>query len=212
MFFNYAQRLSRRVSTRIYFLPRDNRLRRSSDLINFNYHPVSRLFLCSAATDVEIIPFLGLHACRDVPSRRGVLPVLEPERDAAGILGRKHNHRPRGQASNLPSLRLGLLQSSRLQVTGSNSTSAGTKKNAFNFPERRLNEFHFPNRIKMCTKVTMKDLITVHHEMAHIQYFLRYNGLPREFRDGANPGTRTFPSFPPGINGTYVTKPLQKVR
>lgn len=44
------------------------------------------------------------------------------------------------------------------------------------------------DRIKMCTKVTMKDLITVHHEMAHIQYFLRYSGLPREFRDGANPG------------------------
>ncbi|KAJ8682442.1 hypothetical protein QAD02_018234, partial [Eretmocerus hayati] len=43
-------------------------------------------------------------------------------------------------------------------------------------------------RIKMCTKVTMKDLITVHHEMAHIQYFLRYAHLPREFRDGANPG------------------------
>ncbi|XP_070165381.1 angiotensin-converting enzyme [Polyergus mexicanus] len=43
-------------------------------------------------------------------------------------------------------------------------------------------------RIKMCTKVTMKDLITLHHEMAHVQYFLRYSGLPREFRDGANPG------------------------
>lgn len=40
----------------------------------------------------------------------------------------------------------------------------------------------------MCTKVTMKDLITIHHEMAHIQYFLRYRHLPREFRDGANPG------------------------
>lgn len=40
----------------------------------------------------------------------------------------------------------------------------------------------------MCTKVTMKDLITVHHEMAHIQYFLKYSGQPREFRDGANPG------------------------
>lgn len=40
----------------------------------------------------------------------------------------------------------------------------------------------------MCTKVTMKDLITVHHEMAHIQYFLRYSHQPREFRDGANPG------------------------
>jgi peptidyl-dipeptidase A len=42
----------------------------------------------------------------------------------------------------------------------------------------------------MCTKVTMKDLITVHHEMAHIQYFLRYSHLPREFRDGANPGKK----------------------
>lgn len=40
----------------------------------------------------------------------------------------------------------------------------------------------------MCTKVTMKDLITLHHEMGHIQYFLRYSSLPREFRDGANPG------------------------
>ena len=36
----------------------------------------------------------------------------------------------------------------------------------------------------------MKDLITVHHEMAHIQYFLRYSHLPREFRDGANPGMK----------------------
>lgn len=47
-------------------------------------------------------------------------------------------------------------------------------------------------RIKMCTKVTMKDLITLHHEMGHIQYFLRYSGLPREFRDGANPGKNAF--------------------
>lgn len=45
-------------------------------------------------------------------------------------------------------------------------------------------------RIKMCTKVSMKDLITLHHEMGHIQYFLRYSGLPREFRDGANPGIK----------------------
>lgn len=50
-------------------------------------------------------------------------------------------------------------------------------------------------RIKMCTKVTMKDLITLHHEMAHIQYFLRYSGLPREFRDGANPGIKIFEIF-----------------
>jgi len=47
----------------------------------------------------------------------------------------------------------------------------------------------------MCTKVTMKDLITLHHEMAHIQYFLRYSGLPREFRDGANPGIKIHLEF-----------------
>lgn len=43
-------------------------------------------------------------------------------------------------------------------------------------------------RIKMCTHVTHKDLITVHHEMAHIQYFINYRKLPKVFRDGANPG------------------------
>lgn len=40
----------------------------------------------------------------------------------------------------------------------------------------------------MCTHVNMKDFITVHHEMAHIQYFLNYKKLPKVFRDGANPG------------------------
>lgn len=34
----------------------------------------------------------------------------------------------------------------------------------------------------------MKDLITAHHEMAHIEYFLAYRNLPKVFRDGANPG------------------------
>ncbi|XP_058056752.1 angiotensin-converting enzyme [Anopheles bellator] len=43
-------------------------------------------------------------------------------------------------------------------------------------------------RIKMCTQVTHKDFITVHHEMAHIQYFLNYRNNPKVFRDGANPG------------------------
>lgn len=40
----------------------------------------------------------------------------------------------------------------------------------------------------MCTHVDMKDLITAHHEMAHIEYFLAYRNLPKVFRDGANPG------------------------
>ncbi|XP_051968866.1 angiotensin-converting enzyme-like isoform X2 [Xyrauchen texanus] len=43
-------------------------------------------------------------------------------------------------------------------------------------------------RIKQCTVVTMADLITVHHEMGHIQYFLQYKDQPISFRDGANPG------------------------
>ncbi|GLV45363.1 Ance-3 [Carabus blaptoides fortunei] len=43
-------------------------------------------------------------------------------------------------------------------------------------------------RIKMCTKVTMKDLIMAHHEMAHIHYFIQYRQQPKVFRDGANPG------------------------
>lgn len=34
----------------------------------------------------------------------------------------------------------------------------------------------------------MDDLITVHHEMGHVQYFLQYKEQPVSFRDGANPG------------------------
>lgn len=40
----------------------------------------------------------------------------------------------------------------------------------------------------MCTHVTMKDLITAHHELAHIHYFMQYKTQPKVFRDGANPG------------------------
>ncbi|XP_066442305.1 angiotensin-converting enzyme isoform X2 [Eleutherodactylus coqui] len=43
-------------------------------------------------------------------------------------------------------------------------------------------------RIKQCTVVNMDDLITVHHEMGHVQYFLQYKDQPVSFREGANPG------------------------
>lgn len=43
-------------------------------------------------------------------------------------------------------------------------------------------------RIKQCTEVKLSDLITTHHEMAHIQYYLYYAGQPFLYRDGANPG------------------------
>lgn len=40
----------------------------------------------------------------------------------------------------------------------------------------------------MCTVVNMEDLITVHHEMGHIQYYQQYKDQPVPFRSGANPG------------------------
>lgn len=43
-------------------------------------------------------------------------------------------------------------------------------------------------RIKMCTGVNHKDLLTVHHEMMHVQYFISYRDKPKVFRDGANAG------------------------
>uniref|UniRef100_A0A1I8QEP7 Angiotensin-converting enzyme n=1 Tax=Stomoxys calcitrans TaxID=35570 RepID=A0A1I8QEP7_STOCA len=42
-------------------------------------------------------------------------------------------------------------------------------------------------RVKLCTDINQKSLISVHHEMAHIQYFLQYRHLPKVFRNGANP-------------------------
>ncbi|XP_076312423.1 angiotensin-converting enzyme-like [Tachypleus tridentatus] len=43
-------------------------------------------------------------------------------------------------------------------------------------------------RIKQCTDVTTEQLITVHHEMGHVEYFLQYKNQPVIFRSGANPG------------------------
>ncbi|XP_075230868.1 angiotensin-converting enzyme-like isoform X2 [Lycorma delicatula] len=47
---------------------------------------------------------------------------------------------------------------------------------------------HKDYRMKQCTEVTMTDLLTTHHEMTHLQYYLQYSELPLLFRDGANPG------------------------
>lgn len=50
----------------------------------------------------------------------------------------------------------------------------------------KITKFLF--RIKMCTSVNMEDLITIHHEMGHIQYYLQYKDKPLLFKGGANPG------------------------
>ena len=42
----------------------------------------------------------------------------------------------------------------------------------------------------MCTEVDLDNLITIHHEMGHIQYYIQYKHLPSEFRTGANSGKK----------------------
>nr|UQI50242.1 angiotensin-converting enzyme [Haliclona caerulea] len=43
-------------------------------------------------------------------------------------------------------------------------------------------------RIKQCTTVTHNYLVTTHHELGHIQYYLQYWDQAYEYRTGANPG------------------------
>lgn len=43
-------------------------------------------------------------------------------------------------------------------------------------------------RIKQCTNINHGDLVTTHHELGHIQYYLQYWDQPYEYRTGANPG------------------------
>ncbi|CAK9821608.1 Angiotensin-converting enzyme [Anthophora retusa] len=43
-------------------------------------------------------------------------------------------------------------------------------------------------RIKQCTRVNMEDLLTAHHEMGHVEYYLQYKNQPTIFKEGANPG------------------------
>ena len=40
----------------------------------------------------------------------------------------------------------------------------------------------------MCTEITLDDLVTIHHEMGHIQYYIQYKDLNLQYREGANPG------------------------
>ena len=42
-------------------------------------------------------------------------------------------------------------------------------------------------RIKMCTNINMNDFITVHYEMARIQYYIQYKNLRLSLRDEASP-------------------------
>ena len=59
----------------------------------------------------------------------------------------------------------------------------------------------------MCTHVNMMDLVTAHHEMAHLQYFMSYKHLPKVFRDGANPGKCSNKTNNPfGQFGTFLQK------
>lgn len=43
-------------------------------------------------------------------------------------------------------------------------------------------------RIKMCTAINLLNLVTIHHEMGHIQYYIQYEDQPLQFRAGGNNG------------------------
>ena len=43
-------------------------------------------------------------------------------------------------------------------------------------------------RIKQCVDITHNQLVTLHHELGHIQYFLQYWNLSAVYRTGVNPG------------------------
>lgn len=43
---------------------------------------------------------------------------------------------------------------------------------------------NFYCRIKQCTRVTMDQFFTAHHELGHIQYYLQYQHLPQVYREG----------------------------
>ena len=45
-------------------------------------------------------------------------------------------------------------------------------------------------------------LVTIHHEMGHIQYYIQYKDLPLQFRSGANNGK--FISNNPPIHDLYL--------
>ena len=38
----------------------------------------------------------------------------------------------------------------------------------------------------MCTEVNTDQLLTIHHEMGHIEYFMQYAHQPTIYRGGAN--------------------------
>ncbi|KAL3244189.1 hypothetical protein MRX96_019412 [Rhipicephalus microplus] len=46
----------------------------------------------------------------------------------------------------------------------------------------------FFSRIKQCTQINMDDFLTAHHEMGHVEYYLKYSKQHIVFRRGANPG------------------------
>jgi DNA-directed RNA polymerase beta subunit len=54
---------------------------------------------------------------------------------------------------------------------------------------------NFARRIKMCTGINLEDLVTIHHEMGHIQYYLQYADKPLQFRNGANNGDALLVAF-----------------
>ncbi|KAK4305027.1 hypothetical protein Pmani_023053 [Petrolisthes manimaculis] len=57
-------------------------------------------------------------------------------------------------------------------------------------------------RVKQCTRLRGKDLISAHHELAHLQYFMQYRHLPYVFRQAPNPGFQEGVGLAVGLSAT----------
>ena len=56
----------------------------------------------------------------------------------------------------------------------------------------------------MCTELDLDNLVTIHHEMGHIQYYIQYKHLPYEFRAGANSGKLSLSTVYPIPSSNYT--------
>ena len=70
-------------------------------------------------------------------------------------------------------------------------------------------------RIKQCTRISMEDLLSTHHEMAHVQYYLQYKDQPFLFRNEALPGNlsnRNFQKLKKISNEYLKNKEIAKIK
>lgn len=62
------------------------------------------------------------------------------------------------------------------------------EENFLCLPKTHGNLYDTDFLISMCTEIKLKDFLTVHQQLGHIQYFQQYHHQPLVYREAANPG------------------------